>query len=82
MSNDKMRAEFEEWGKSIGMSMERNPIDTEDYNVVFASIYWQAWQASRASQVVELPDWSEYDTPRQYMDAVTMRLISLGVDVQ
>ena len=40
---------------------------------------WQAWQASRAALVVELPCWSEYDSPRQYMGAVKQQLDELSI---
>lgn len=40
---------------------------------------WQSWQAAIASVVVELPDWSEYDTPRQAIDATKERLDSAGI---
>ncbi len=40
---------------------------------------WDAWQESRASMVVELPCWSEYDTTRQCMDATKQQLDEVGV---
>ncbi len=53
MSNNKTRAEFEEW-------CSRNPLKTDkracgEYKYVSTDLAWQAWQASRAAQVVELP---------------------------
>jgi hypothetical protein len=40
---------------------------------------WDSWCASRKAQVVELPCWSEYDSPRQYMDAVKQQLDELSI---
>lgn len=65
MNNDKMRAEFEEWFKlemtAKGYSDEwvRQMLCTfsehGNYETGWANIPWQAWQASRAALVVELP---------------------------
>lgn len=68
------------WGYSTELDADGfyvNPMTQRLFNA-----YEDAWRASRAALVVELPDWSGYDTPRQCMDAVTTRLITLGVDVQ
>ena len=42
---------------------------------------WIAWRAAIESVVVELPCWSEYDTPRQAIDACAERIEAAGVIV-
>jgi len=37
-------------------------------------------KAELMALVVELPCWSEYDSPRQYMDAVRQRLDELSIE--
>jgi hypothetical protein len=68
--SEQMRKEFEEWF-----------FDVVDAGVVAEELCWQAWQASRAAIVVELPDWSEYDTPRQAIDACGRSLKEAGFGV-
>lgn len=55
---DKLREEFEEWAKDEGFSLERG-IAEGGVNCIYTDgdtyILWQAWQASRASIVVDLP---------------------------
>lgn len=51
MNNDKMRAEFEEWIQSNGGDIRLNG----EYVSNVTDCAWQAWQASRAALVVELP---------------------------
>ena len=60
--------EFEEWFA-----------DEIDGSVVSESLCWLVWKASRAARVVELPCWSEYDSPRQYMGAVKQQLDELSI---
>ena len=51
--SEKMREEFELWADSLQL-----PIDKHDGDYVHSGVNrrWQAWQASRAALVVELPD--------------------------
>ena len=51
--SDKMREEFEAWAinNDYGLHINQNG----SYGDVYAEWAWQAWQASRASLVVELP---------------------------
>jgi hypothetical protein len=65
--------EFEIWLAS------EKPSIPDAHVEVFERLFWYVWQASRAALAVELPCWSEYDTPRQYMDAVRQRLDELGI---
>ena len=51
MINDKVRAEFEEWIQSHGGDIRLNG----EYVSNVTECAWQAWKASRAAQVVELP---------------------------
>ena len=77
--NEQMRKEFEAFAKPHTYSLKM--IDGE-YAAASTALLWQCWQASRQALVVELPDWDDYDTTRQYMDAVTHKLIQLGVEVK
>lgn len=54
MSTEKMREEFEAWAGQRGYSLERNS-EAGGYYAVSANVAWSAWQASRATLVVELP---------------------------
>lgn len=60
MSNDKMRAEFEEWlSKQVdiyGLPYLAAMHKDLEYISGRTQLFWQVWQASRAAQVVELPD--------------------------
>ena len=50
--SEKMREEFELWASNLLL-----PMDKHDGNYVHSGVNrrWQAWQASRAALVVELP---------------------------
>ena len=60
--SEKMREEFEGWVKSfIGESwLTKDKLRDGEYSDDGTQFMWDAWQASRASLVVELPD--------EYMD--------------
>jgi len=77
--SEQMRKEFEEWFKKSHTGNVQQ-IDGE-YTHGATERLWQAWQASRAAIVVELPDWSEYDTPRQAIDACGQSLTEIGIGV-
>lgn len=53
--SDKMREEFHEWCRSIGFTLKINAWGN-DYAIGYGLEQWQAWQASRAALVVELPE--------------------------
>lgn len=61
MSNEKIREEFEQWAKDheiYGDDGERFPMSRLSgcyYENVQTQAAWEAWQASRAAIVVELP---------------------------
>lgn len=77
---DKMREEFERWAESENMCRKHlHNIGWTTYMDAGTDLSWKAWQDSRARVVVSLPDWSEYDTPRQVIDAVRDRLESAGI---
>ncbi|MBD1589759.1 hypothetical protein [Pseudomonas typographi] len=59
MSTEKMRTEFEAWVEAnFGLSVRRNPAGAYQSFGVYAA--WEAWQASRAAVVVELPSkWND-----------------------
>ncbi|MBQ4777695.1 hypothetical protein [Pectobacterium versatile] len=55
MSTEQMRSEFEEWFKPKKIEMMRNGASLLSIKKLYKSD-WQAWQASRAALVVELPE--------------------------
>nr|WP_314569288.1 hypothetical protein [uncultured Pseudomonas sp.] len=64
MSNDKMREEFEAWTRRRfnGLSLLRinlpgSPTDGQ-YEVIATRYCWDAWQASRAAVLVQMPQQS------------------------
>jgi hypothetical protein len=79
--SEQMRKEFEAWAKAKGVAIDFGGFRINEYNNIFAQMYWEGWQASRAAIVVELPDWSEYDTPRQAIDACGQSLTEAGFGV-
>lgn len=67
------------WGYNTELDADGfyvNPMTQRLFNA-----YEYAWEESRAALVVELPDWSEYDTPRQAIDACEQSLTELGIGV-
>jgi hypothetical protein len=68
--SEQMRKDFEKWHGEL-------PNDLKEDACSYAA--YKGWQASRQSLVVKLPCWSEYDSPRQYMDAMQERLSTAGV---
>ncbi len=63
--SEKMREEFHEWCDSQGFASDRYKMCDlgekykhlcGEYVIPDSRIMWQAWQASRAALVVELPD--------------------------
>jgi hypothetical protein len=83
--SEQMRKEFENWAVAtkdqFGLPFFVMKDEQGKYIDHAAEISWQAWQASRAGIVVELPDWSEYDTPRQAIDACGQSLTEAGFGV-
>lgn len=72
-----MQKQFEDWCGNKPLKTDKNEVGL--YKYVSTDYAWQAWQASRAAIVVSLPDWSEYDTPRQAIEACKDSLIHAGV---
>ena len=72
------RKQFEEWFKQSHTENVQK-VDGEYVHGATERL-WQAWQASRTAIVVSLPDWSEYDTPRQAIEACKDSLIHAGVE--
>ena len=83
----KMRDEFESWCLENGYTLR--PAETNcaiiiegDYGHPTVQIAWQAWQASRAALVVELPaQWSNqcYDDEIMFSGQVIDAIDSAGV---
>ena len=78
-----MQKQFEEWAirtkDAFGLPFFTMKNKQGKYFDHATEISWQAWQASRAAVVVSLPDWSEYDTPRQAIEACKDSLTHAGV---
>lgn len=62
MSNEKMREEFEAWETDADtgpltdpMWLMRDVDEPDQYGIIEVQRNWEAWQASRAAVVVELP---------------------------
>lgn len=68
MSNDKVRAEFEAWMASQGLETEWQA-ERNAYKHFTAHFAYQAYQASRAALVVELPDDGLEDCFREWRDS-------------
>lgn len=75
-----MQKQFEKWFKQSHTENVQK-VDGEYVHGATERL-WQAWQASRAAIVVSLPDWSEYDTPRQALEACEDRLNDAGVSYE
>lgn len=75
---DKCREQFEEWAAQYDYDLTWSDL-IDAYNFSVTRILFDTWQASRQALVVELPDWSEYDTPRQALDAAKDRLDLVGI---
>lgn len=58
MSLEKMREEFEAWAKNHWFLCSEGPKQIESGKYLSAELQtaWEAWQASRAAVVVELPE--------------------------
>lgn len=56
MVDDKVRQEFEAWAVTKGMGMHLARADSGLYVSRVTQNYWDCWQASRAAEVVELPE--------------------------
>ena len=64
---DRIREEFEAWFYS-----------EIDGNSVLEDLCWQAWQASRAALVVELPK-ENYHSNTEYEEELVVRLDRAGI---
>ena len=84
--SEQMRKEFEAWisklnavGKAELSSLKRTVNETY-YVDLNTEMLWQAWQASRAAIVVELPDWFVFGiSSATYMEDVIEALDNAGV---
>lgn len=75
--NEQMRKEFEAWAEKEGFNIDRFG---DGYDMPSANYAWQAWQASRAAIVVELPDWFVFGIDAAlYRDDVIKALDKAGV---
>ncbi|MGP1101996.1 hypothetical protein ACJ8OA_06125 [Serratia sp. CY68630] len=82
---DKLREEFEQWLRSKPHVLNVGVRKSGDYVLKEDQIAWSAWQASRASIVVELPHCGEYDEPFSAANAImdcTNTLRSIGLSIK
>lgn len=81
--SDKMREEFESWyGSRHGDRKIKSLEIFWEYDFTSTQCMWQAWQASRAALVVELPEVAWADNLGQecmLLDEVTSMLDKAGV---
>lgn len=82
---DKLREEFEKWFKfhsdeeECTNFLEMNSAGT-NYLHPHTDLAWIAWQASRASIVVELPDW--HDPYENWMEETRNAIRSIGLSIK
>lgn len=72
------RKQFEEWfrSKHEGQMITKG----SGYSDPITQLMWQAWQASRASIAVELPDW--HDPYENWMEETRNTLRSIGLSIK
>lgn len=81
--SEKMRAEFELWLNDNGQLALKE--ESGEYSFQHTRCAWEAWQASRAALVVELPSLENglihpFDGPSMIVDAVAKQLDAAGVN--
>lgn len=70
------REQFEEWFPLMVDGMPENMVK------VFDEMLFMAWQASRASIEIVLPDCDDYQSTWQYQDAAEIKIKELGLTVK
>lgn len=70
------REQFEEWFPQMVEGMPENMVK------VFDEMLFMAWQASRASIEIVLPDCDDYQSTWQYQDAAELKIKGLGLSVK
>lgn len=74
---DKLREEFEQWwNNKMAMCFYSQPKSQKE-TIYHAS--WLAWQASRASIVVELPEMEDFELLDGYKVRESLRSIGLSI---
>ncbi len=83
---DKIREEFERWASSVGFidMLKHDEYGYQDHSVQAA---WDAWQASRAYLIIELPlkstfDDEESDGYNEAIDDCKKAIRSAGIEVK
>lgn len=84
--NIKVQQEFEVWARSQCMQLKKDGCVTT-YAYERTDLAWQAWQASRESLVIELPESGmaaefQYSTPVISRDAVFAAHKAAGLKVK
>ncbi len=90
---DKSREQFEKWVKEeTGFDLWRTEYpmtewDGQQYKCHQTNLAWMAWQASRATIEVELPDSTEFDGPdmsgaQQAISQIRETLTETGIKVK
>lgn len=82
MSTEQMREEFEAWARDNAMLLFVK-VATGKYRSEKTELAWQAWQASRAALVVELPPTitaddvdNEYFQSADDLSAISARMVN------
>ncbi|MGP1148180.1 hypothetical protein ACJ8LH_01535 [Serratia sp. CY49633] len=84
---DKLREEFEEWVMNISSGCADLSLTIQGtYDQWDVERYWEAWQASRASIVVELPRpscvYADHSYPAYSQKQVEDLLSSIGLSIK
>jgi hypothetical protein len=78
-----MRNEFLNW---LNPTWNRETTIDDEGDEVFLDVWvqgaWIGWLSGRASLVIELPSWSNYDTTKQVLYEVNERLQDAGITVR
>ena len=78
MNQDKMRAEFEEFCKSINISYQ---MSHGQYHSEKTSTYWWIWKSSRESLALEFPDLNSQFISTTMKNKIINSIESQGIKV-
>ncbi|MEE5088426.1 hypothetical protein V2J74_27100 [Pseudomonas alliivorans] len=70
MSIEKVREEYEAWVLREYPNQHMGRFATGEYHSTVIEHCWQAWQASREAQVIELPDQYKYADPGEAVHVI------------
>lgn len=67
---DKIREEFEAWVIRLWPAQSLAKFNGGEYQGFTVQHCWEAWQGSRSSVVIELPEHHEYDSPGEVIPVI------------